>query len=459
LLDELAKLDENQKDAALYLDNALVIAGAGSGKTTTIIAKLNYLIKMKHYLPEEILVISFTNESVNDLKKKIHYNMDVKTFHKLAIDLIDEPNIKIAAESYLEYIINEYFSSYAKENRQIERIIKKLSRTTTEDNIKRLIKTFINLYKANKTGIRPLFRIYQRAFFTNRAYLRIILDIYLVYLRELEASGLLDFNDMITHTTTLVKNNKIKTKYKFIVIDEFQDTSLTRFKLILSILEQNNGKIFVVGDDYQSIYRFSGCDLAIFLNMKKYVPNIKRLFLKHNYRNNQSLVNVANQFILRNKYQIKKNTVCHKDTEKPIVICFYVDKEAVMHKISDFINGKILVLGRNNRDKEQFKVVEDDRIRFLTIHRAKGLEEDNVILVNLENWHLGFPSQIKNEKLIAKVLKKDYLIYEEERRLMYVALTRTRNKIYLLVPKNNYSVFIKELIWKHKKNLEFIEVD
>ena len=447
-------LDEDQKKAVEYLDDALVIAGAGSGKTTTIVAKINYLIENNYYKEDEILVISFTNESVNSLKKRVKHQVDIKTFHKLAVDIIDDTNLSVCHESYLDYIINEYFNSYALENKKTKRIIKRLLIDNKPHHLQALIKTFINLYKSNYQDIDYLFSLYCKSWFKTRDYLKIILEVYQIYLRELEGSGMLDFNDLISFATKLINDNQRFTKYKYVIIDEFQDTSLNRFKLIQAILKQNDGKLFAVGDDYQSIYRFSGCDLEIFLNIEHYLPNIKKLFINHNYRNHQSLIAVANKFILRNPKQIKKQTICYKDNSKPIVIHFYSDKTQIFNDVIKQIDGNVLVLGRNNVDKESFNIAEDEQIRFLTIHRSKGLEEDNVVLINLENSRSGFPSLIQNNEILSKVITKDFIIHEEERRLMYVALTRTKNKIHILVPKDNYSVFIKELIWKHKKFVE-----
>ena len=130
-----------------------------------------------------------------------------------------------------------------------------------------------------------------------------------------------------------------------------------------------------------------------------------------------------------------------------------------------------MILGRNNNDinnyiDENFKVEKDRAIslknknidlRYLTVHKSKGLEADNVIVVNMNNDKLGFPSQIEEDKILRLVNKsKEKFLYEEERRLFYVALTRTKNNVYLLTQKNKESIFIKELEKEHKKNIEII---
>ena len=448
-------MNEKQLEAVKSLENTLVVAGAGSGKTFTIVNKIKFLLDNNIYKENELLIISFTNESVNDLKRKIDYNLDIMTFHKLAINLINNPNMKISNEYYLKFIINEYFNSYGKYNKKQNKLIKRILQEIDIDNLKKLIITFINLYKSNYNDINYLLNLYQKSHFINKIYFKIILEIYHIYNQELESSNLYDFNDMIKIATNNIINNQIKTNYKYIIIDEFQDTSLNRFKLINAIIKQNNAKIFVVGDDYQSIYRFTGCNLDIFLNFNKLVNNLNIINLDYNYRNPKEIIDVANSFIMKNKNQIKKETICLKNINKPIKICFYKNKRTAIEKILKYIDTKYLILGRNNKDKDLFNVQDKP---FLTIHKSKGLEEDNIILINLTNNNNSLPSKIKNPKIINKLIKTDYYPYEEERRLFYVALTRTRNNIYLLVPKSNYSIFIKELMKNYKNYIEYINI-
>ena len=449
-------MNEKQLEAVKSLENTLGVAGAGSGKTFTIINKIKYLLDNNIYKENELLVISFTNESVNDLKRKIDYNLDIMTFHKLAITLINNPDMKISNEYYLKYIINEYFNSYGKYNKKQNKLIKRILQEMDIDNLKKLIFTFINLYKSNYNDINYLLNLYQKSHFINKIYFKIILEIYHIYNQEIESSNLYDFNDMIKIATNNINNNLIKTNYKYIIIDEFQDTSLNRFKLIDAIMKQNNAKIFVVGDDYQSIYRFSRCNLDIFLNFNKLVNNLNIIILDYNYRNPKEIIYVTNSFIMKNKNQIKKETICLKNINKPIKICFYKNKRTAIEKILKYIDTKYLILGRNNTDKDLFNVQDKP---FLTIHKSKGLEEDNIILINLTNNNNSLPSKIKNHKIINKLIKTDYYPYEEERRLFYVALTRTRNNIYLLVPKSNYSIFIKELMKNYKNYIEYININ
>lgn len=449
-------MNEEQQEAVLSLSNTLLIAGAGSGKTFTIINKINYLLDNNIYKEDELLIISFTNESVNDLKRKINYNIDIKTFHKLSLDLIHTYNLKIAKDNMLSYIIDEYFNSYLKDHFKAKIRIKRLLLENTKDNLKKLIMTFINLYKCNNNDIDKLINLVKQSKYIKKDYYLTILEIYLIYNNELKSSGYVDFNDMIIMATNKINNNEVKTKYKFIMIDEFQDTSLIRLNLIKAILNQNNGTIFAVGDDYQSIYRFSGCNLNVFIHLDKYIDNLKIIKLKYNYRNSQTLITISNNFIAKNKNQLLKNSKCPKDLNKPIKIIYYVNKSKVINKLINNIDTNILILGRNNKDILSWNITLSDKIKYLTIHKSKGLEEDNVILINLENSNHSMPTKTKDHQIISEILNQNEYPYEEERRLFYVALTRTRNYIYLLVPKNNPSIFIKELIKDNKKDIEII---
>ncbi|MDD2505142.1 MAG: UvrD-helicase domain-containing protein [Bacilli bacterium] len=452
--------NEKQIEAIESLENTIVIAGAGAGKTATIVGKIYYLIKHKICTEKELLVISFTNEAVNSLKQKICYNIDIKTFHKLALDIIQQSNrINLINDNYLDFIINEYLNSYALYNKKTNVLYKRILKDNTNYKLKNTIKRFITIYKSNFLDITYLFKLYKSSFFINKIYYKIILDIFLIYQRELESTCSLDLNDLLIKATHLVNNNKNYLQYKFIIIDEFQDTSNIRFNLIKSILNKNKAVIFAVGDDYQSIYRFTGCDLSIFLNFKESLNNVKEVHLNYNYRNCQELINVANKFIIKNKKQIPKEIICIKNIKKPIKIIFYTYKCDVFQKMSDQLSPDCLVLGRNNHDKEEFHIPESNKIKYLTIHKAKGLEADDVVVVNLKNEATGLPSKISDDKIISKLLKTEHIIHEEERRLFYVALTRAKRFVYLLVPKHNYSVFVKELIRDYSNYIEFIDID
>ena len=447
------KLDEYQMNAIKSNhDCTVVVAGAGSGKSLTILGKIKYLIEYG-YKQDEILCISFTNETTKSLKNKLldlGYNIDVYTFHKLGLTLLHD-KYEMVSDNYLSYIIDEYFKSYIKYNKRRNRLLRNILFTDSTidktfnsfeyNRLKKTIYTFIKLSKSNNYTIKDIYKIYNKTFFNEHQLIRIILEIYKLYEDELISSNKIDFDDILIKAKNNIKN--IKLNYKYIIIDEFQDTSLVRFNLILEIIKYTNSKLFVVGDDYQSIYRFSGCDLNLFVNINKYIKDTKYYYLKYTYRNSNELIRVSTSFIMKNNKQLKKNVISNKNINKPIKIIFNKD----IYKVINMINNKdILIIGRNNKDIENIKW--DNK---LTIHRSKGLEADNVILVNSDS----IPTSIKNERILRFITNKDYILHEEERRLFYVALTRTKNYIYILVNKK-MSPFVKELIHDYSKYIEII---
>ena len=418
--------------------------------------KVKYLIEHEKIKEDEILCISFTNETVNNLYlklKELGYDIEVKTFHKLGLKFLENRNYTTIEDNYLEYIIDEYFKSFIKYDKKRVRVLKNMLFTDTSidkilksseyKHIKELISTFIRLAKCNNYTLIDIYNVYKSELFNNKLLLHNILDIYMIYIRELESLNKIDFDDMIIKAIDDVKYFKLK--YKYIIIDEFQDTSLIRYDLIKEIIKYTNAKVFVVGDDWQSIYRFSGCNLNLFVNFNKYFDDCGYYYLKYTYRNSNELIHISSSFIMKNKKQLGKSIVSNKNIDIPIVILF----DYTVNEVLNLINEEdTIILGRNNSD-----IANIDYDNKLTIHRSKGLEANNVILVNSDS----IPNKIKNEDILKYVLKdKDYVLYEEERRLFYVALTRTKKRIYIMVNKK-ISPFVKELIHDYKKYIRIIK--
>ncbi len=469
-------LDYKQRKAIILdEDNILVIAGAGSGKTLTIVGKVRYLVEYKKICKNNILCISFTNNSVNDLKisikKSCNYDIDVYTFHKLSLNILNDSNCRysISPSDTLDYIIDEIFFNIFYNDDEHNKIL---------INIKKLIKTFINLFKSNNFKIDKFDEIINKnnkvinkdIKNSNFILLNLIKKIYILYDEELKSSGQIDFNDMISLAINNVYNSNIN--YKYIIIDEYQDTSLLRYELLKKIKDKCNSKVFAVGDDFQSIYRFTGCNLDIFLKFKEYFGKTEIIKIINTYRNSKELIDVAGSFIMKNSKQIFKIMNSSKRLYKPIKIIYYDNLVSIFIKLIEKINTNILVLGRNNKDINPilksglFKLEKDKliyinnktiNIRYLTVHKSKGLEEENVIILNMNDDYLGFPNKILDNKILDYIMiLKDKYPYEEERRLFYVALTRTKNYVYLLSKRKTESIFIKELKKIGNKNIQFI---
>ena len=481
-------LDSEQE--RIVFDNSkslLVVAGAGSGKTLTIIGKIKYLVDECLINPSDILCISFTNESTNSLKQKLGLNIDVMTFHKLAISILEYNNIyfNICSSDYLDYVVHEFFHGiiygyknimkmvlsyfdiffYIDVEKRYKRFVSKNYKEIIE--YEKLFSKFIRLLKTNNYSLKSFIEFKKCIFFKKeKLFLSIALNIFLVYQNELKSCGLIDFDDMIIQARNTILSGGFIKRYKYIIIDEFQDTSYIRYLLIKSIIDKTDANIMAVGDDFQSIYKFTGCDIDLFVNFDKYFQDSKILKIQTTYRNSQELIQTAGLFVMKNDFQIKKNLTSSKKDFKPIKIVNGNNLE----KLLNIIEGNIMILMRNNFDIKKYLnkniTYSQNQIKFknktfkcYTVHRSKGLEEDNVIVLNVVNDKFGFPNKIVDNKIMRLVSRsRDNYDFSEERRLFYVALTRTKNNVYLLTDKYKYSIFIKELIRDHNNYIEILNI-
>ena len=490
-------LDKQQE--TIVLDNSkhlLVVAGAGSGKTLTILGKISYLLSIG-VLPKQILCISFTRKAASSLEDKIknefNASVPVYTFHKLALEILNNNEYNIADSNLLDDIIHLFFIDITNsldymnlvlryfniKSKNIYKDYKKLLSSKEFSLLEKSLSTFIHLFKCNDNNIKDFNRFLWKIKFTfsyknykkEKIYLILALNIYLLYIKYLNDNNEIDFDDMIINATRYIKDNGYNQGIKYIIIDEYQDTSLVRFNLINEILKATNSNLMVVGDDFQSIYHFTGCDLDLFINFKKYFKDANIMKIENTYRNSSELIDVAGKFVMKNRKQIRKNLRSSKELFKPIKIVYYSDIRKTFKKLINSISGEIMILGRNNNDinmilDSDFKIDGDNiiylknkdiKLNYLTMHKSKGLESSNVIIINLVDNYLGFPSKIKNEKILRLVSSNiNKYPYSEERRLFYVGLTRTKNYVYLLVPYKNKSIFIDELLSYKSKNIEIV---
>ena len=341
------------------------------------------------------------------------------------------------------------------------------------------IVSFINLFKGNGENIdengndisKSKFKQYiyennkSKNIFTkrNQFFLEIISKIYEIYSQYLKDNTLLDYDDMINDAIIKLKNGAYVHDYKYILVDEYQDTSHTRYKLLKEVQNRTNAKVIVVGDDWQSIFGFTGCDVNLFAHFEDYFENPKRVKIEITHRNSQQLLDVVGKFILKNKNQIpkklKSDIVTH---EKPVKLVEYSSRSHQVlsfFKVLDMISAEksdaeVLIIGRNNKDIRQILCKEyiesneyDDYIeikyannpnlnlKFRTVHKSKGLESDYVIVLNLNNHLIGFPNKMENDTVLEYVNHQndEGIDYPEERRLFYVALTGTVNLLGLLL--------------------------
>jgi len=378
------------------------------------------------------------------------------------------------------------------EPRSSKEVFDKIVSTEENKYILKLVKlvcTFIQNFKTNGFNTEKFYEWESKS--TNertKLFLDVCQQCYLEYTKRLKQQHAVDFEDMINESARILreqKNSGVKLDFKYIIVDEYQDISRQRFDLTKALSEVCDAKIIAVGDDWQSIYAYAGARIELFTQFKKAMGYGEELKITKTYRNAQEVIDIAGGFIQQNKSQLKKALVSPKHIPNPIVIQTYTEEvdrkqfegkggryfligktvEAAMEKIlSENPKSSILLLGRYGFDafnlgkSADFHYNPDDgsvrshrfpgvKIEFMTVHRAKGLGYDNVIIINARNELYGFPSQIQEDPVLKYVVKGDYSIdYAEERRLFYVALTRTKNRVYIITPEQHPSQFVTELL-------------
>ena len=376
--------------------------------------------------------------------------------------------------------------------RSSQEVFEKIVNTEENKYILKLVKLICTFIQNFKTNGYTIDKFYEWESQTTNERTRLFLDVcqqcYLEYAKRLKEKRAVDFEDMINESARILNQQLISGKtldFKYIIVDEYQDISRQRFDLTKALSQICDAKIIAVGDDWQSIYAYAGSDITLFTKFKESMGYGQELKITRTYRNAQEVIDIAGGFIQKNDSQLKKALVSPKHIQDPVVIESYteeVDRKQTMGKggkyymigktVEDIVatileenpKSSILLLGRYGFDAYNLSrsadFIYDEktggvkskkfpgvRLEFMTVHRAKGLGFDNVIIINARNELYGFPSQIQEDPVLKYVVKDDFSIeYAEERRLFYVALTRTKNRVYIVAPEQHPSKFVTELI-------------
>jgi len=325
-----------------------------------------------------------------------------------------------------------------------------------------VLATFLDLYKSKfRDNTKFDSFVFGTGYERQRTtmFLEISKEIYDYYTSLLKENDKIDFDDMILQSTDFLDLPKFRNKYryKYILVDEFQDISQSRFNLLKKLVEHGDSKLMVVGDDWQSIYRFNGSDINIFVDFNKTTfPDATVNYITTTHRNSAELQDIAGKFIMKNPLQFKKQIKSDKHLQDPLRIITYKGYDnssgALKQALSEISridsSAEVLILGRTNEDinkkfqSETNRAFPNLKISYKTIHGSKGLESDFVILINVGN----IPNKTIDDPIINLLLAipEDY-IYAEERRLFYVALTRTKSIVYILMQEEKPSVFVGEI--------------
>ena len=347
-----------------------------------------------------------------------------------------------------------------------DRIFSVLQRQGRVDPFIGLLATFLHHFKGAQRSFREVARRAsvlgdrQRA----EAFLSVFRPIFERYQKTLADRGEIDFHDMISRATEHVEAGRYRSPFGYILVDEFQDISPARARLLKALLDQAPAsRLFVVGDDWQAIYRFGGADIAVMREFAERFGESERIYLETTFRCSEPIASVATRFVLANPAQIPKKVRSTRPADGP---CVHVGLsgvqdlpllgEALGRIAADAATHEgpsiVLLLGRYRHMRPwNLSALADQhprlRISYRTVHGSKGLQADYVVVLGLCSGRYGFPAEITDDPLLDLVLAvAEKHPNAEERRLFYVALTRAKRHVFILAEGGAPSPFVMELI-------------
>lgn len=471
--------------------------------------------KPDFYLPEfNIYIEHFANPNwFQDKDERVKYKKQMRD--KIKAHKKFKTNLICSHSSYGEDLIKNLLENLKKYNINVNVDIQKLLNNIEQlkelnfiHNKIKNFQTFIKLFK-NNNYTPDKFKSFHNNVNERSPFIVMVEKIYLLYQKHLKENNMLDFEDIINvanHKLSRYKSHQ--NKYKYVIVDEYQDVSKNKVELLNNLIRIYDCRLLCVGDDWQSIYRFAGSDTNLFTSFEKYINFSELLKIETTYRNSQELINASSYFIQKNNAQIKKQLTSNKHISKPILVDYveYSEFKTIVNlseqdkknikkspklkliaddarikkliKFLDFTVSKnykeILILGRNNFDIEIFEALpyampdlfKKDKSNYdsnvleykslkltcMTIHKSKGLEADAVVLWNIREGVRGLPDTKGDDEELKQVLTQpDAKPYAEDRRLFYVALTRTKNEVLIIALNGNLSSFVNELINEQKQ--------
>ncbi len=291
---------------------------------------------------------------------------------------------------------------------------------------------------------------------------------------ELKQNNQIDFHDMLCQAVDLIADEGSPKDFDLILVDEFQDSSVSRMEMVRALADRKGVQVTVVGDDWQSINRFAGADITIATKFSDYFGESLAFQLTRTFRCPSEICDVSSSFVMRNSQQLKKKVIGKPNSRDSHIRIKLVGKgiskedsrerrllalDEVLELIAldeNRLGNDVLVLGRYNFEINDIPLPSDVtrilNVKKSTIHRSKGKEADHIIVVGMDSDNkYGFPSAVDDDPVLGLVMPKaDALEFAEERRLFYVALTRAKETVYLLGSESTPSRFLAELTNNHK---------
>lgn len=495
-------LDPEQIAAVVACEDAeLILAPAGSGKTASLLAKLSYLMDELKIPPKDILVIAFTNKVVSELRHRLNRpGVEIRTFHSLGNKIIKKKmntHHVLSDRGTAAFFLKQVVGLTPK---QLKRLREFRSIGDEEpDNYGRLIETVIGLQKAERIGLKELERLLKRIKSADERknalqFFRIYKPIAEAYQEFLDSHQFYDFADMLNIATDLVEKMPADSfDYQYILVDEAQDLSAAKYRLLKAILDKcHRVKLFAVGDDWQSIYRFAGSNLKVLDEFEQiFSRETYRGLIQLTYRFGQPVASMSNKFIQKNPYQSHKKVKPHVsyrttlevrlsppdqlDSDPPDYFAVNKIVQELYQTYGDALfDKKIQIISRYNNDchrlvykhAQKFEnaklrntnvagVILDWRldgtsrhlrIPYCSIHKAKGITRDIVIILNATTGSRGFPADRGRDPVSETLLTElEPYPFAEERRLFYVAITRAKEKTFIVSERENISSFVFEI--------------
>ncbi len=490
---ESSPLNVSQQHAVLLNnDNNLVLAGAGSGKTSVLTARIAYLLQSHLAQPESLLMLAFGKDAVKEMEQRLKdkigsgaVGVTVNTFHQLGLHIINSVEQKSAEVS--PYAIEskqkqKWCSEWLKDHWQMPTNYKRWQKHLSEwpiaylkgdDELIRqtenpkliawLVSQLDQLCSVNRSKKWIQQRIVDHAGYPRlNSELSLVWPCYQAWQQMLKQNEQIDFYSMITRATEYVRKGKFKSPWRYIMVDEYQDISPDRVALLEALCRDKKGEmlasLFAVGDDWQSIYQFTGADVDLTTGFAERFESSSIHYLDTTYRFNSMIAQVANRFIQKNPNQLEKELKSNREQQqKAVFVCSSKRIEKELDELnreaggSNKANGRktVLMLGRNHYHKPELlndwkRSFYHLNIEFMTCHSSKGKEADYVFVIGVNDGQ--FPALERQQHLNTVLCEgSDNYPFAEERRLFYVALTRAKEKVWVTFD-SHASVFVNELV-------------
>lgn len=463
-------------------ESLLVLAGAGSGKTSVLVARAGWLLLRKQASPEQILLLAFGRQAAEEMNERIRARLQTdgvqaRTFHSLALHIIQQGSQKSPSVSVLETdtqrrhgLLIDVWKQQCSEKKayangwrqwlqdELHWALSDGDFWQDEGLTRRLasrLERWLGLMRMHGGAQAAMIESAPEAvrdLFAKRV--KLMAPLLKAWKAALKEEGAVDFAGLIHQAVNILDKGRFISPWKHILVDEFQDISPQRALLLAALRRQNKQtSLFAVGDDWQAIYRFSGAEMTLTTAFHHHFGEGDRCFLDTTYRFNERIGDIANGFVQANPHQLRKplNSLSKGD-KKSVSLLPESQLEALLDKMSGYAkpDEHILILARYHYLKPALLEKAKTRwpklqIAFATIHASKGQQADYVIVLGLQGGKEGFPAAARESIMEEALLPQPEAFPDaEERRLAYVAMTRAKQRVWLLFNKDEPSVFVEE---------------